>query len=136
MPPNHRAVHQQRQFDGNRYRSWAKTIGDNTYFIIDCLLSSGKVEEQGYKSCMGILQFSKTYSGTRLEMACKRARELGSHTYSTVKKSSKTVRKASCPAQGRQPLNMKISAAAGITTKEADYDAYTPNHGKTARHEA
>lgn len=86
MPPNHRAVHQQRQFDGNRYRSWAKTIGDNTYFIIDCLLSSGKVEEQGYKSCMGILQFSKTYSGTRLEMACKRARELGSHTYSTVKK--------------------------------------------------
>ena len=85
MPPNHRAVHRQRQFDGNRYRSWAKTIGDSTYFIIDCLLNSGKVEEQGYKSCMGILQFSKTYGNARLEMACKRARELGTHTYSTVK---------------------------------------------------
>jgi transposase len=85
MPPNHRAVHQQRQFDGNRYRSWAKQIGTNTHFIIDSLLSSGKVEEQGYKSCMGILQFSKTCGGIRLEMACKRARELGSHTYSTVK---------------------------------------------------
>jgi transposase len=85
MPPNHQVVHQQRQFDGNRYRSWAKNIGINTYFIIDSLLSGGKVEEQGYKSCMGILQFSKTYGATRLEMACKRARELGSHTYSTVK---------------------------------------------------
>jgi len=85
MPPNHRAVHQQRQFDGNRYRSWAQKIGTNTHFIIDSLLTSGKVEEQGYKSCMGILQFSKTYGCSRLEMACKRARELGSHTYSTVK---------------------------------------------------
>jgi len=85
MPPHHRAVHQQRRFDGNRYRSWAKKIGMNAYFIIDSLLSSGKVEEQGYKSCMGILQFSKTYGETRLEMACKRARDLGSYTYSTVK---------------------------------------------------
>jgi len=85
MPPNHKAVYQQRQFDGNRYRSWAKKIGENTYFIIDSLLTSGKVEEQGYKSCMGILQFSKTYGDTHLESACKRARELGSHTYSTVK---------------------------------------------------
>jgi len=85
MPPNHRAVHQQRQFDGNRYRSWAKKIGASTQFIIDNLLTSGKVEEQGFKSCMGILQFSKTYGELRLEAACKRARELGSHTYSTVK---------------------------------------------------
>ena len=85
MPPNHRAVHRQRQFDGSRYRGWAQKIGTGTYFIIDSLLNSGKVEEQGYKSCMGILQLSKTYGGKRLEMACKRARELGSHTYSTVK---------------------------------------------------
>jgi len=85
MPPNHRAVHQQRQFDGRRYRSWASHIGESTSFIIDSLLSSGKVEEQGYKSCMGVLQFSKTYGEERLEAACRRARELGSHTYTTVK---------------------------------------------------
>jgi len=85
MPPNHRAVHQQRQFDGSRYRSWARQIGGSTSFIIDSLLTSGKVEEQGYKSCMGVLQFSKTYGEERLEAACKRARELGSHTYTTIK---------------------------------------------------
>ena len=85
MPPNHRAVHQQRKFDGNRYRSWAKNIGEHTYFIVDSLLTAGKVEEQGYKSCMGILQFAKSHGVLRLELACKRAREMGSHTYSTIK---------------------------------------------------
>jgi len=85
MPPNHRAVYQSRQFDGNRYRSWAKNIGENAFFIIDNLLTSGKIEEQGFKSCMGVLQLSKKYSDARLESACRRARALGSHTYSTVK---------------------------------------------------
>lgn len=86
MPANHRAVYQRRQFDGRRYRYWASSIGESTSFIIDNLLTSGAVEEQGYKSCMGVLQFSKTYGAARLEAACRRARELGSHTYTTVKK--------------------------------------------------
>jgi len=85
MPSNHQAVYQSRQFDGTRYRSWAGNIGENTFFIIDTLLSSCKIEEQGYKSCMGVLQLGKKYGGTRLEAACRRARVLGSHTYSTVK---------------------------------------------------
>ena len=84
MPPNHKAVYQSRRFDGDRYRGWAKKIGENTYFIIESLLSKGKVEEQGYKSCMGVLQLSKKYGGERLEAACKRARRIGSHTYSTI----------------------------------------------------
>ena len=86
MPRNHQVVHLARQFDGGRYRNWAANIGENAYFIIDNLLTAGKAEEQGYKSCMGILQFSKKYGDQRLEAACKRARSLGSCTYSTVGK--------------------------------------------------
>jgi len=84
MPPNHRAVYQSRQFDGERYRNWAKKIGESTFFIIDSLLTSGAVEEQGFKSCMGVLQLSKKYSEARLEAACRRARTIGSCTYTTV----------------------------------------------------
>jgi hypothetical protein len=84
IAPHHKAVHESRKFDGNRYRSWAKKIGENTHFIIDSLLNTGKVEEQGYKSCMGVLQLSKKYSDTRLEMACQRARSLGTYTYSAI----------------------------------------------------
>ena len=85
MPPNHKAVYISRQFDGNRYRSWAKKIGESTLFIIDGLLTGGAVEEQGYKACMGILQFSEKYGGDVLEAACERARAIGSCTYTTVK---------------------------------------------------
>ena len=85
MPPNHRAVHQARQFDGARYRGWARKIGENTFFVIDGLLASGKVEEQGYRASMGLLQLTKRHGDASLESACKRARELGSPTYATVR---------------------------------------------------
>ena len=84
MPQNHQAVYVARQFDSARYRGWAANIGENTYFIIDNLLTGGTVEEQGYRSCMGVLQLSKKYGDARLEAACKRARTLGSYTYGTV----------------------------------------------------
>jgi len=85
MPPNHQAAHQFRKFDGPKYRSWAKSIGPNTHFIVDTILKSGQVEEQGYRSSMGLLQMSKPYGGEQLEAACERARALGSPTYTTVK---------------------------------------------------
>jgi transposase len=85
MPPNHQAVHQSRKFDGQRYRDWAKSIGQHTHFVVDTLLKSGKVEEQGYRSCMGLLQMTKNHGNERLETACGRARQLGSPTYTTVK---------------------------------------------------
>jgi hypothetical protein len=37
-----------------------------------------------YRSCMGILQSSKEYGASRLEAACKKARELSSPSYATV----------------------------------------------------
>jgi len=85
MPPHHLAVHESRQYDGGRYRSWAKNIGENTYHVIDGLLNSYKIEEQAYKSCMGILQFSKKYDSTRLEAACTKARLLNALSYTTVR---------------------------------------------------
>jgi transposase len=84
MPENHKAVHVERQFDGARYRSWAKNIGENTYRAIDGLLSSQIAEEQAYRACMGILQLSKPYGQARLESACAKAIALGSISYSTI----------------------------------------------------
>ena len=37
------------------------------------LLSGYKVEQQGYKACMGILKLADKYSNERLENACKKA---------------------------------------------------------------
>jgi transposase len=98
MPPNHRAVHQSRQFDETRYRRWAGKIGVHTYSVIDGLLTGGAVPEQGYKACMGILQFSKTYGDVAVEAACERARAIGSPTYTTIKGIIKGITKVAAAA--------------------------------------
>lgn len=86
MPPNHQAVYRQNAYNGERYRNWANKIGENTYFVVDSILTSYKVEQQGYKSCMGILQNAKKYGEKQLEEACKKAREAGTCTYAAVGK--------------------------------------------------
>lgn len=40
---------------------------------VDAILASCKVEQQGYRSCMGLLKMADKYSVSRLEAACKRA---------------------------------------------------------------
>jgi transposase len=70
MPPNHQ---QYVQWNGERFRKWAAKIGVNTNTVIDALLSGYKVEQQGYKACMGILKLADKYSGDRLENACRKA---------------------------------------------------------------
>ena len=70
MPPNHQ---QYVQWNGDRFRKWAAKIGVNTNTVIDALLSGYKIEQQGYKACMGILKLADKYSNERLESACKKA---------------------------------------------------------------
>lgn len=70
MPPN---PQQYLQWNGERFRRWAAKTGKNTHTVIDALLSGYKVEQQGYKACMGILKLADQYSAERLENACKKA---------------------------------------------------------------
>jgi len=84
MPTHHRHQHHANRYDGAKYRMWAGNIGEQTYAVIDHLLSSQVVEEQAYRSCMGILQSSKKYGNDRLEAACAKAITMNSCTYSTI----------------------------------------------------
>ena len=70
MPPNHQKYV---QWNGDRFRRWASKIGESTHTVIDALLSGYKVEQQGYKACMGILKLADKYSPERLENACRKA---------------------------------------------------------------
>jgi transposase len=70
MPPKHRASG---DWNAGRFISWAESMGPNTAEAIRSLLSRYKVEQQGYRSCMGILKMADKYSVERLESACARA---------------------------------------------------------------
>ena len=70
MPPNHQ---QYVQWNGDRFRKWAEKIGENTVTVVSAIFSGYKVEQQGYKACMGLLKLADKYTPERLEAACKKA---------------------------------------------------------------
>ena len=51
----------------------ADSIGINTRKAVDAILTSGRVEQQAYRSCMGLLKLAEKHSPSKLEEACKRA---------------------------------------------------------------
>ena len=67
MPDNHKAVVAFRSLDGKYYRSKGSEIGQATYEFINRLLDKADFEEQAYKSCMGVISFSRTYGDYRVE---------------------------------------------------------------------
>jgi hypothetical protein len=70
MPEDHQ---QYLQWDGERFVTWAEKVGPQTVMAIKAILASHKVEQQGYRGCMGLLKLADRYSVTRLETACTRA---------------------------------------------------------------
>lgn len=70
MPEDHQKY---LEWNGDRFRKWAERIGTNTSRVVNALLTSGKVEQQSYRSCMGLLKLADRYSVDRLESACQKA---------------------------------------------------------------
>ncbi len=70
MPEDHQKY---LQWDGDRFIRWAESIGPATAITVRGILNSHKIQQQGYKSCMGLLKLADKYSVARLENACVRA---------------------------------------------------------------
>jgi len=90
MPPEHQKY---LEWNGDRFRKWAKEIGLNTYKVVNSLLISGRVEQQAYRACMGLLKLSEKYSNDKLEKACGKALSFtNSPSYKSVKNIISTLR--------------------------------------------
>jgi hypothetical protein len=72
------------KWNGDKFRSWAKRIGDNTFRIIDKILNDTSVEQQVYKRCMAILSLSKEYGTQKLEKACSLPLKRGMSTFQAI----------------------------------------------------
>ena len=70
MPEDHQKY---LEWNGDRFRKWAAQVGLNTNEVINRILTSGRVEQQTYRSCMGLLKLAEKYSPAKLEAACKKA---------------------------------------------------------------
>lgn len=114
MPPNHQ---QYVQWNGERFEKWAAKIGPYTEMAVRAILGGYKVEQQGYKACMGLLKLADKYSPERLENACKKALEY------TPRPSLKNVQAILSSGQDRiseEPERQNSSSQYGFT-RGAEY---------------
>ena len=70
MPEDHQKY---LEWNGDRFRKWAERIGINTYTVVNAILTSKGVEQQTYRSCMGLLKLAEKHSDATLEAACEKA---------------------------------------------------------------
>ena len=83
MPADHQKY---LEWNGDRFRKWAERIGTNTCKAVHAILASQRVEQQSYRSCMGLLKLADKYSAERLEAACRKALSYtASPSYKSIK---------------------------------------------------
>ncbi|MDR1893041.1 MAG: IS21 family transposase [Oscillospiraceae bacterium] len=70
MPEKHKTY---TEWNAERFLAWAKSIGANTNVVIGAILSSHKIEQQGYRACIGVLKLADRHGAKRLEAACEKA---------------------------------------------------------------
>ena len=113
MPADHQEYF---EWNGDRFRKWAKDIGINTFRVVDAMLTSAKVEQQAYRGCMGLLKMADKYSGNKLEQACSKALE---YTMTPSYKIIKNILAAAKHTEDAVPAT-NVSNKYGIT-RGADY---------------
>lgn len=70
MPDAHRDFV---EWDGDRFRRWAREVGPSCEAVVDGILRSRKVEQQSYRSCRGVLALAKAHGDDLLEESCAKA---------------------------------------------------------------
>ena len=83
MPQEHQKY---LEWNGDRFRKWADSIGINTSKVVAAILTSGRIEQQSYRSCMGLLKLAEKYSPEKLEQVCAKALSYsGKPSYKSIK---------------------------------------------------
>ena len=82
MPAAHRA---HLEWTPSRLVRWARKTGPRTADFARTLLETKPHPEQGYRSCLGLVRLARAYPAERMEAACRRALDIGAHSYKSVK---------------------------------------------------
>lgn len=81
MPSAHRRY---AAFTPERFRSWARSIGPNTERLIDAILGARRHPEQGFRTCVGVLQHMRGIERERVEAVAERALAIQALTYKSI----------------------------------------------------
>ncbi len=88
MPTDHQ--YQYEKWNPRRILNWANSIGTNTTALMESIMQKRSHPTRGYKSCMAILSFSKTYGDSALESVATVALEINSFKVASIESMLKT----------------------------------------------
>lgn len=88
MPTSHQ--YQYEKWNPARILTWANSIGTYTTALMESIMEKRSHPTRGYKSCMAILSFSKTYGNEALEKTAKVALEIQSYKVTSIESMLKT----------------------------------------------
>ncbi len=88
MPTEHQ--YQYEKWNPKRILTWANSIGANTTALMEQIMENRSHPTRGYKSCMAILSFSKTYGNDALELVSTVAVEMNRHNVASIESMLKT----------------------------------------------
>jgi len=88
MPKEHQ--YQYEKWNPRRILNWATSIGVNTTALMEKIMENRSHPTRGYKSCMAILSFSKTYGAEALESVSAVALEMKRHNVASIESILKT----------------------------------------------
>ena len=82
MPPEHRSY---AEWSPSRFIQWAGKTGVATAQLVEKILSTRPYPEQGYRSCLGIINLGRHYEPERVEAAAQRALKFNACSYRSMK---------------------------------------------------
>jgi transposase len=68
-----------------RVQEWASNLGQHVGMVAKAIVARYQHPEAGYRPCLGLIRLAERFGQQRLDDACKRALEIQSPSYKTVK---------------------------------------------------
>jgi transposase len=81
MPSAHRRY---AQWTPGRMMHEAAKVGPATGALFEAIMKAKPHPEQGFRSCLGIINLVKSYGPVRVEAACRRGNDIGATTYGSI----------------------------------------------------
>lgn len=82
MPEAHKAMV---EWTPERIARWAEKTGPMARQVVETIMMTKEHPQQGFNAALGVIRLAKEYTQERLEKACKKALELQSPSYKTIK---------------------------------------------------
>jgi hypothetical protein len=82
MPAAHRWLS---EWTPVRVVEWGRSHGDHIAKLFEEIMGKKVHPEQGFRACLGIMRLGKKVGDERLDAACRRALDIGGHSYRCVR---------------------------------------------------